>query len=220
MFMSVFELNVRGYSDWTDAFTMDEWKWFGYTQDLLFYHCAGPGSQFAKAVGAVYANASLKLLTQGPEKAGTMFFNFAHDTNITPILAALGISSPAEDLPVDKIPFPSTYEIGDIMPMGGHLTLERMSCNATVATEKGVYVRVVLNEAVVPFTSCQEGPGFSCSLANYTAMMNQILPDFVSECKINSTLPQHLSFWWDYNTTSTYNHQTARYIPFQGSTFV
>lgn len=39
--MSVFELNVRGYSDWTDAFTMDEWKWFGYTQDLLFYHCAG-----------------------------------------------------------------------------------------------------------------------------------------------------------------------------------
>jgi acid phosphatase len=39
--MSVFELNVRGYSDWTDAFTMDEWKWFGYTQDLIFYHCAG-----------------------------------------------------------------------------------------------------------------------------------------------------------------------------------
>lgn len=39
--MSVFELNVRGYSDWTDAFTMDEWKWFGYTQDLTFYYCAG-----------------------------------------------------------------------------------------------------------------------------------------------------------------------------------
>ena len=106
------------------------------------------------------------------------------------------------------------------MPMGGHLTLERLSCNATVATEKGIYVRVVLNEAVVPFNSCQEGPGFSCSLANYTEMVNKMLPDFVSECKINSTVPQHLSFWWDYNTTSTYNHQTARYIPFQGSTFV
>lgn len=39
--MSVFELNVRGYSDWTNAFTLDEWKWFGYTQDLMFYYCAG-----------------------------------------------------------------------------------------------------------------------------------------------------------------------------------
>jgi acid phosphatase len=39
--MSAFELNVRGYSDWTNAFTLDEWKWFGYTQDLIFYYCAG-----------------------------------------------------------------------------------------------------------------------------------------------------------------------------------
>lgn len=104
--------------------------------------------------------------------------------------------------------------------MGGHLTLERLSCNATVTTKKGVYVRVVLNEAVIPFTSCQEGPGFLCSLADYTDMVSKMLPDFVSKCKINSTLPQYLSFWWDYNKTSTYNHQTARYIPFQGSTFV
>jgi acid phosphatase len=144
----------------------------------------------------------------------------AHDTNITPILATLGIASPSEDLPLGKIPFPSTYETGNIIPMGGHLTLERMSCNATAATEKDVYVRVILNEAVVPFTSCQEGPGFSCSLANYTQMVNNMLPNFLSECKINSTLPQHLSFWWNYNTTSEYNHQTARYIPYQGSSFV
>jgi hypothetical protein len=33
--MSVLELNVRGYSDLTHAFTMCEWKWFGYTQDLI-----------------------------------------------------------------------------------------------------------------------------------------------------------------------------------------
>lgn len=34
-----------------------------------------PGDPFYKAVGAVYANASLTLLNQGPEKAGTMYFN-------------------------------------------------------------------------------------------------------------------------------------------------
>ncbi|KAJ5677943.1 3-phytase B [Penicillium maclennaniae] len=42
IFMSVFELNVRGYSDWTNALTLDEWKWFGYTQNLNFYYCAAP----------------------------------------------------------------------------------------------------------------------------------------------------------------------------------
>lgn len=39
--MAAFELNVRGYSDWVDVFTMDEWVSFGYTQDLQFYYCAG-----------------------------------------------------------------------------------------------------------------------------------------------------------------------------------
>ncbi|KAJ6119753.1 hypothetical protein N7523_004033 [Penicillium sp. IBT 18751x] len=140
-----------------------------------------------------------------PAKPGTAR-SCAHDTNITPILAALGIATPSEDMPLDTIPFPSTYEIGNIMPMGGHLKLERMSCNATAPTEKGTYVRVVLNEAVVLFTSCQEGPGFSFSLANYTDVVGRMLSDFKSECKINSTVPQHLSFWWDYNTTSFYNH--------------
>ncbi|KAJ5613842.1 3-phytase B [Penicillium herquei] len=216
MFMSVFELNVRGYSDWINAFTLDEWKWFGYTQDLDFYYCAGPGDPYYKAVGSVYANASLTLLNQGPEEAQTIYFNFAHDTNITPILAALGIASPNEDLPLDKIPFPSSYEIGNIMPMGGHLTLERMKCNATAATEEGVYVRAVLNEAVVPFNDCQEGPGFSCSLGNYTKMLNKKLPDFAAECKINSTVPQYLDFWWNYNTSSAYDHQGTAYIPYQG----
>lgn len=39
--MSVFELNVNGYSEWINAFTLDEWLAFGYTQDLQFYYCAG-----------------------------------------------------------------------------------------------------------------------------------------------------------------------------------
>ena len=34
-----------------------------------------PGDPFFKAVGAVYANASLTLLNQGPGKVGTMYFN-------------------------------------------------------------------------------------------------------------------------------------------------
>lgn len=141
----------------------------------------------------------------------------SHDTNITPILAALGIGTPHEDLPRDRMPFPNTYSIGEIMPMGGHLTLERMACNATATSKKDTYVRVILNEAVVPFTSCQEGPGFSCALSNYAKLVDEILEDYVSTCKLNSSMPHHLSFWWDYNSTSEFNYQRSEYIPYQGS---
>jgi hypothetical protein len=40
---------------------------------LTFY--PRPGDKNMAAVGAVYVNASLSLLNEGPEKAGPMFFN-------------------------------------------------------------------------------------------------------------------------------------------------
>ena len=108
------------------------------------------------------------------------------------------------------------------MPMGGHLTFERMTCNATATSDDGVYVRVVLNEAIVPFTSCQDGPGYSCALGNYSTIVNKVVKDndYTDKCAINATWPQHVSFWWDYNTTMDYTSQKKRYIPYQGSSVV
>ncbi|OAA66491.1 3-phytase B [Niveomyces insectorum RCEF 264] len=213
MQMTAYELNVRGYSDWVHAFSLDEWVAFGYTQDLQYYYCNGPGDKNMRAVGAVYANASLTLLNEGPDKTGKLFFNFCHDTNITPVLAALGISSPADDLPLDHIPFPNDYNTGNIVPMGGHLTIERLTCNATSVSVPGTYVRLILNEAVVPYTGCQDGPGFSCSLANYTQLVSASLPDFISTCGFNASYPQHLDFWWSYNTTKAYDNDIQTSIP-------
>ncbi|ORY55618.1 phytase B [Pseudomassariella vexata] len=216
MKMVAYELNVRGHSDWIDAFSLDEWTAFGYTQNLDFYYCAGPGDKNMAAVGAVYANATLLLLNQGPEKAGKMFWNFAHDTNITPILSALGLFVPSSHLPLDRIPFPNPYEIGDIMPMGGRLVMERLSCNSTAVTPQDTYVRLVLNEAVVPFPDCQEGPGFSCSLANYTRLLEEKLPDYTTTCGIPEESPQYLKFFWEANTTQEWNWD-PKVIPYQWS---
>lgn len=146
--------------------------------------------------------------------------NSSHDVNIIPILAALGISTPREPLPLDRIPFPNEYNIGDVMPMGTHLTIERLQCDATAVTEKDTYVRLVLNEAVVPFANCTNGPGFSCSLANYTTQVKEMVPDYASTCGLNSTWPHHLSFFWDYNTTTTWDYQTQQFIPFRGKPVV
>ncbi|CAK7266431.1 acid phosphatase pho5 [Sporothrix epigloea] len=213
MQMTAYELNVRGYSDWVNVFTLDEWVAFGYTQDLSYYYCNGPGYVNGRTVGSVFANASLTLLNQGPKKAGSLFFNFCHDTNITPVLAALGLASPAEPLPIDHIPFPKPYSSSDIVPMGGHLTMERLTCNATAITKPGTYVRLILNEAVVPYTGCQDGPGYSCSLPRFTELVSHSLPDFISTCGFNSSYPQYLDFWWNYNTTRDYNRETQDPIP-------
>lgn len=142
----------------------------------------------------------------------------AHDSNITPVLYALGIHVPEKDLPFDKVAFPNPYKIGDIMPMGGHLVLERLQCDATANSKAGIYVRAILNEAVMPYNDCQDGPGFSCSLPNWTKMVHKRLKhvDYIKDCKVNSTVPQYVDFFWNYNTSSALNHQTEEYIPYQG----
>ncbi|OJJ50272.1 hypothetical protein ASPZODRAFT_128896 [Penicilliopsis zonata CBS 506.65] len=209
MTMAAFELNARPSSPWINAFTADEWVAFGYANDVYYYYCAGPGDKNMLAVGAVYLNASLTLMNQGPKEAGSIYLNFAHDTNITPIIAALGIVTPTEDLPLDTIAFGNPWAIGNIMPMGGHLTIERLSCNATAVTDEGSYVRLVINEAVVPYHSCQSGPGYSCPLANFTELVSASLPDYISSCNVSSSYPQYLDFWWNYNTTTDLNYMTG-----------
>ncbi|KAJ5930287.1 hypothetical protein N7466_005780 [Penicillium verhagenii] len=204
---AAFELNVRANTPWADAFTMDEWVAYGYIWDLAYYYCFGAGSVYQTAAGQVYANATRVLLESGPS-SGKMFWSFAHDADITPVIAALGIDVPENALPNTTIPFPNPYRVADIVPMGGHLTLERMTCNATTTTKAGTYVRAILNEAVVPYSSCQSGPGYSCPLASFSAIVDKA-PTYKAKCDNPSTYPQHLKFFWDYNTTTEYNYQTG-----------
>ncbi|KAF7165485.1 hypothetical protein CNMCM5623_009607 [Aspergillus felis] len=206
MTMASYEPSVRGHSDWTGVFTVDEWVSLGYIWDLHFYYCAGPGNKMMRPVGSVYVNASLALLEQGPS-AGTLFFNFAHDTDITPIIDALGILNPSEDLPTDRVAFGHSWSSSELVPMGGHLTMERLSCKATAISPAGIYVRLVLNEAVVPFRACQSGPGYSCPLDEYASILRRDLPGYASKCEIPESDPQHLNFWWDYSTSTTDNYR-------------
>lgn len=209
MITAAYELNANPYSPWIDVFTREEWISFGYTQDLIYYYCDGPGDAASVAAGSLYANATLTLMNQGPEKAGKLYFSFCHDVNITPVLAAIGLFTPKEDLPVDRLPFTYDYHSGDFVPMGGHLVFERMTCNQTANNEKGVYVRAVVNEAVIPFEECSSGPEFSCSLSNYTTYLNSKLKDFNAVCKTPSSYPQELTFFWNYNDTNQYDYQNG-----------
>lgn len=129
-------------------------------------------------------------------------------------MAALGLDTPSSHLPNTTIPFPNPYNAADIVPMGGHLVLERLTCNATTYGAAGTFVRAMLNEAVVPWPKCQNGPGFSCPLANFTAIVDAI-PSFVDTCGVaKAGYPTHLDFWWNFNTTTELNYQQGP-IPYQ-----
>lgn len=41
--MAAFELNVRAFTPWANAFTIDEWVAFSYIFDLSYYYCFGYG---------------------------------------------------------------------------------------------------------------------------------------------------------------------------------
>ncbi|GLA70377.1 acid phosphatase pho5 [Aspergillus tubingensis] len=199
--MTAYELNTRSSSPWIDVFTTDEWISFAHLWNVNFYYCAGPGNKYTRALGALYLNATLTLLQQGPSSSGPLFFNF----NITPIITALGIATPTTPLNKTRIPFPpSAWSVQDIVPMGGRLTIERMNCTDSALAPGGIFVRLVLNEAVVPLENCQSGPGYSCPLDEYADVVGS-LPSYVSECEVPEDDKQDLQFWWRWNTSTAEN---------------
>ena len=91
MEMCGFEILVRGDSPWCKVFTREEWLDFEYARDLLHFYRAGPGNKYAGAMGWLWLNATQDLISQ--ERIGGVHFSFAHDGEIIPVLAALGIYS-------------------------------------------------------------------------------------------------------------------------------
>lgn len=213
-----YEMNVRPWSPWLNVFTKEEWIGYQYLRDCHFYYYSGPGSYTSKPKGSVFTNSTLQLLKSGPcEGSKSMYWTFMHDVNIVPILAALGLTIPVDaDLPLNgTIPFYNQYKSSEIVPMGAHLVLERMQCDKTAISDEGLYVRAVLNEAVVPFPNCHDGPGYSCSLENYEhkVVMENYRP-YTEVCEVSKEWPQYVDFFWNYNSTNKLDHEEGD-IPYQ-----
>ncbi|KAJ5241977.1 uncharacterized protein N7469_000304 [Penicillium citrinum] len=164
--MCAFETTVRGSSPWCNLFTEQEWESFEYARDLVHYYRAGPGNSYAGAMGWLWLNATSSILQAGPT-AGTLFLSFVHDGDISPFLAALGIlSNPIEtNLPTTHIPSDRLWKTSSVLPMGARVTLERMSCSS--GEDEQPYIRININDRIMPLASCRSGPTGSCTLAEF-----------------------------------------------------
>ncbi|KAK9473937.1 histidine phosphatase superfamily [Dipodascopsis tothii] len=189
-----FELNIRGADDFCKLFTTDEWKAFSYMKDLSYYYQVGQGNNLTNYIGSVYANATATLLNQGPS-VGKIFWSFTHDNDLISIAHALGLFETQSPLDPKNIDFGSVFRSSEIVPMGGRITMERLTCD----DDSTAYVRILVNEAVIPIPACKSGPGYSCPVADFKTYINKRAPGSYGEhCGLPTTVPWHLWFFWNW----------------------
>ncbi|KKY14297.1 putative multiple inositol polyphosphate phosphatase [Phaeomoniella chlamydospora] len=201
MEMCGFEMLARdGISPWCGLFDQEAWLDFEYARDLLHFYRAGPGNRFSKVMGMLWLNATLSLLEQG-SSAGTLFFSFVHDGDIIPILSALGYpagydNEPCETkMPSDTLVLDRAYRTSDITPMGGRIILERLQCESAGSQE--IYVRLNINDGIVPIGHDTSGPGHSTTLQDfkdYLMVRAKMAGDFREVCGLEMSAPSKITF--------------------------
>lgn len=140
-------------------------------------------------------------------------FHSAHDGDILPVLTALDLFPQDGDLPTSNILLNRTFHSSDIVPMGGRIILERVTCPATqvcwsnapfypnhVYCEEQTYntsVRVNINDGIVAIPSCDGGPGSSCPLQDFVEMVRKRGGEsgrFGEVCGLTDGAPESITF--------------------------
>ncbi|KAL9030929.1 MAG: hypothetical protein Q9196_001003 [Gyalolechia fulgens] len=197
--MCGFEILVRGSSPWCDVFSHEDWMNFEYARDVIHYYRAGPGNPFGPAMGWLWLNATANLLAAGGNNA-RFFFSFVHDGDIVPMVAALDLFPSQEHLPVTHRPKSRQWQTSQIVPMNGRIIFERLSCKSPATnTDTGgrPFIRIIMNDGVIALPDCNSGPGSSCPLEDFLALVRRRgkeVGDFRGICGLGDDAPARISF--------------------------
>lgn len=175
-----FETQITGSrSPWCDVFTPNEILQYEYRQDLRYYYGTGPGAGKNMTVMLPVLQGIVNLLEDGPSatantttgmsKLPPLIVAFTHDNQINELASLIGVFDEQEPLAADKMDKKRIYVSTRVNPMRGTIAFERLNC--TSRGKNSVNVRIRLNDAVYPVPSCRSGPGHSCPLDQYTALV-------------------------------------------------
>lgn len=119
-----------------------------------------------------------------------------HDGDIAPFLEALDIMKDPKYDPH----LPTTHRVADrvwrtssVLPMGGRIILERMTCSSYRNENDTAFVRVNVNDKIVPLPYCKSGPGSSCPLNEFLTHVQrrgQEVGDFGRVCGLDGDAGQ------------------------------
>lgn len=169
-----------------DIFTPMDWLAYEYLWDLKYYYMVGPGNPLSSYLGFPWLNVTAELFSQlhdvddvdasgkksKADKEQRFFVSFTH-REVPPFLAtALGIfnssSGVDEAMPLDRINFPRSWKMAELIPFLGHIGIEKMTCGPESGAIGGSeFIRVLANSAPRPIPQCQSGPGASCELYEF-----------------------------------------------------
>ncbi|KAI0777598.1 phosphoglycerate mutase-like protein [Trametes elegans] len=139
-----------------------------------------------------------------------LIMSFTHDNNLPPVVSALGLWNTSLFRGVYPLstthPDPRrTFRSSYLVSFRGYVALERLSCDPRApssfsavkhrsgqvspapgrSADARQYVRIRINNAVVPVPGCASGPGSSCALgafAEYVRRRGADAGDFVERC--------------------------------------
>lgn len=191
-----YELNIRGHSSVCESISSDAFVEYEYVRDAALYYNE-VDNDWVFPMGSVYVNATMTLLNQDDNRQ-PLWLSFAHDTDILFYLRALGVFDyQTSPLPTDAVDYARFFKSSEIIPMGARVVVERLNDSETGQK----FVRLLVNDAVIPLKNCQDGPYMTCKLSTLTAQIANSIdaaPKYTDICAVSKDYPQYVSFYWDW----------------------
>ncbi|KAJ5089430.1 phosphoglycerate mutase-like protein, partial [Penicillium argentinense] len=198
-----YESQITGnLSPWCGVFTEDELRNYAYSQDLSYYYSVGPGADGpAPVLFLPFLESLTELLIKGPGQTGieaggndftvpNLIMAFLNDNQIAEMTASMGVFDHEDPLPDTHIPAHHLYQIAHFITMRGTVTFEVLDCGSGSShhSSGGPYIRVLFNDAVYPIVGCHDGPGKSCLLSEYVALIkkSRVAGNFTDYCIVTS----------------------------------
>lgn len=189
-----FESSITGKrSPWCDVLTDTETLQYEYAQDICYWYGSGLGTSLNKNLMLPFLTAVVQRFVDGPNRTypqgnGSAVFapppliaTFTNDGQINQLAAAIGVFDDQPQLPSTYAPANRTSRSSYFVSMRGTISFERLACG----TEN--FMRIKLNDVVYPVPECQSGPGRSCPLPLYQALVakkSAVAGDFEIACGI------------------------------------
>ena len=167
-------------SEFCKLFTEDEWRSYDYYQTLGKYYSDGWGNKLGAAQGVGFVNEFLARLTGSLSYANSdrttvnhtldgssttfpigadyrFFADFSHDDPMTSIFSAFGFYNETATLSTSvRAPANETggFSAAWAVPFAGRAYIEKQTCKPTKGCATNEYIRVIINDRVIPLQNC------------------------------------------------------------------
>jgi hypothetical protein len=173
-------------SPFCDLFTEEEWSSYDYYQSLGKYYGYGWGNPLGATQGVGFTNELIARLTGTPVSDHTstnhtlddskdtfpvggktvLYADFTHDNDLTGIFSAMGLyneTKPLLNQTLQDIKETKGYSASWTVPFAARAYFEKMKC----AGETEEYVRIVVNDRVLPLKTCGGDALGRCQLSAF-----------------------------------------------------